>query len=235
MRVDERHGDVAALWLRPADARAALALAHGAGADMRHAFLEGIARRLCERGVATLRFQFPYSEAGRRGPNPAPVLQATVRAALACAAERAEGLPLFAGGKSMGGRMTSLLAAQEPVPARGLVFFGFPLHGAGKPPSTERAAHLAKLELPLLFLQGSRDKLADLGLLRPLVAQLGAHARLHVVEDADHGFHVPKRSGRNDADVLDELADVVGEFVDASRDDARSQAAPRTGGSPPGP
>ncbi|MBW2313534.1 MAG: dienelactone hydrolase family protein [Deltaproteobacteria bacterium] len=212
--VDERSGEVSARLVRPADAHALLVLAHGAGADMNHAFMESIARRLADRSLATFRFQFPYTEAGRRGPNPGPVLRATVRAALAAGAGAAPGLPLIAAGKSMGGRMTSLLAADEAIDARGIVFFGFPLHAAGKPPSTERGEHLARVGLPMLFLQGTRDKLADLALLEPLVAGLGAKTTLHRVEGGDHGFHVLKRSGRNDAEVLDELADTTRDFVE---------------------
>jgi predicted alpha/beta-hydrolase family hydrolase len=213
-RVGERIGEVSARLLLPRDARALVVLAHGAGADMNHPFMEGIAARLARRGLATFRFQFPYAEAGRRSPSPGPVLRATVRAALAAGAEAAPGLPCVAAGKSMGGRMTSLLAADEEVDALGIVFFGFPLHGAGKPPTIERGEHLAQVGLPMLFLQGTRDKLADLTLLEPLVAKLEPKATLHRVEGADHGFHVPKRSGRSDADVLDELADATRAFVD---------------------
>ena len=212
--VGPRIGEVSARLVRPADARALLVLAHGAGADMNHAFLEGIAARLGERGLATFRFQFPYAEAGRRSPSPGPVLRATVRAALAAGTEAAPGLPRVAAGKSMGGRMTSLLAADEGIDARGIVFFGFPLHGAGKPPSTERGLHLADVGLPMLFLQGTRDKLADLALLEPLVSGLGPATHLRRIEGADHGFHVPKRSGRSDAEVLDELADATRDFVE---------------------
>lgn len=212
--VDERHGEVSALWLRPRGAVAALAFAHGAGADMNHTFMEAAAHALAERDVATLRYQFPYSEAGRRAPNPAKTLTATVRAAVERAHALADGLPLLAGGKSMGGRMTSLRAAEEPLPVRGLVFFGFPLHAAGKPPSTDRAEHLAGLDCPLLFLQGSRDKLASLELLEPLVSGLGRRARLHVIDQADHGFKVPNRTGRNAEDVIDELAETTRQFID---------------------
>lgn len=213
-RVGERIGEVSARLLLPREARALVVLAHGAGADMNHPFLEGIAARLAHRGLATFRFQFPYAEAGRRSPNPAPVLRATVRAALSAGREAAPGLPLVAAGKSMGGRMTSLLAADEEIDALGIVFFGFPLHGAGTPPSTERGEHLAQVGLPMLFLQGTRDKLADLSLLEPLVAKLEPAATLHTIDGADHGFHVPKRSGRTDEDVLDELADATRAFVD---------------------
>lgn len=209
LRATESRGDVSALLRRPRDARGCLVLAHGAGADMRHAFMEALSDVLASRAIATLRFQFPYSERGRRSPDPRPVLLATVRAALATAAKEASDLPLLAGGKSMGGRMYSLAAAEAPLPqVRGLVFFGFPLHAAGHP-SAERGDHLEKLSIPLLFLQGTRDKLADLALLRPLCRKLGGRAMLHVVEGGDHSFHVPKRSGRSDAEVLEELADAT--------------------------
>lgn len=201
-------GEVGALLLRPERARWLLVLAHGAGADMHHAFLEGAARALVQQGIASLRYQFPYTEKGKRRPDPRPLLLATVRSALAAAAEVADGLPILAGGKSMGGRMTSLAAAEAPLPGvRGIVFFGFPLHPAGKAEAAdERAAHLHHVDVPMLFLQGTRDRLADLELLRPLHAKLGQRASLHVVEDADHGFHVPKRTGRSDADILADLA-----------------------------
>jgi predicted alpha/beta-hydrolase family hydrolase len=173
---------------------------------MRHAFLEAIAAALAQRGVATLRFEFPYAAAGARRPDPRPVLIETVAAAAAEAGRLAGGLPLFAGGKSMGGRMTSHAAAEGRLDTvRGIVFLGFPLHPAGKP-GHERAEHLARVAQPMLFLQGTRDALADLSLLRPICERLGPRARLHAIEGADHGFHVPKRSGRSDADVIDELA-----------------------------
>jgi uncharacterized protein len=188
---------------RPHDAWCLFVLAHGAGAGMRHPFLESLARALADEGVATLRYEFPYLEQGKRRIDPAPVLHARVREAVTAAAK--EQLPLFAGGKSMGGRMTSQAQALEPLPGvRGLAFVGFPLHPAGKP-GTERAAHLRDVRLPMLFLQGSRDDLADLALLRPVVEAL-SRATLHVVDDADHSFHVRKQSGRGDAEVLVELA-----------------------------
>jgi len=205
---------VSALWLRPDAAHAALALAHGAGAGMRHAFLESIAARLAERGVATLRYQFPYMEQGMRRPDPPARLVACVRAALHCAAKQAGGLPLFAGGKSLGGRMTSTAAAQSPLAGvRGLVFLGFPLHATGQSGS-ERGAHLREVGVPMLFLQGTRDPLADLELVKPLCASLGARATLHVVEGGDHSFHVLKRSGRSDEEVQDELADTIVRWMD---------------------
>ena len=208
-------GQVSARLLEPPDATAMLVLGHGAGAGMRHRFMEEIATALAVRRVTTLRYQFPYIEAGRRAPDRAPRLVATVRAAVETATELAEtkGLPLFAGGKSMGGRMTSTAAAEAPLAGiRGLVFFGFPLHAAGKP-STGRGDHLADVERPMLFLQGSRDRLADLDLLRSVLEEVAPAPRLHVVEDADHGFHVLKRSGRTDADVIDELAGVATDWM----------------------
>jgi predicted alpha/beta-hydrolase family hydrolase len=201
--------------VRPADARALLVLGHGAGTGMRHAFMESLAQRLADRRAATLRYQFPYTEAGSRRPDPQPVLLATVRAAVAAAAREAEDLPRFAGGKSMGGRMTSLAASREPLDGvRGLVFVGFPLHPAGKP-ATERGDHLDAVDLPMLFLQGTRDALADLDYLRPVTARLGGRAMVHEVDDADHAFHVRKRSGRDDDAVLDELASTAAAWMEA--------------------
>jgi predicted alpha/beta-hydrolase family hydrolase len=202
-------GEVAALLARPDDASCLLVLAHGAGADMNHRSMVAIAGALAEHRITTFRFQFPYTEQGKRAPSPRPILIATVRAAIAAATECAEGLPLLAGGKSMGGRMTSLAAAQEPLSGvKGIVFFGFPLHPAGKP-SVERGDHLAKVAEPMLFLQGTRDKLADLDLLRPVCQSLADRATLHVVDGADHSFQVLKRSGRSDQEVLEELAHAV--------------------------
>lgn len=198
---------VSGLWLRPAKARACLALAHGAGVGMAHKSMAALAEELAERGVATLRYQFPYMERGSRRPDPPAVAQAAVRAACARAAGLARGLPLFAGGRSFGGRMTSQAEAAAPLPGvRGLVFFAFPLHPAGKP-SVSRAEHLAKVEVPMLFLQGTRDALAELKLLEPAVGALGARARLVLAPDADHAFHVPAKSGRSDRDVLAHLLD----------------------------
>jgi hypothetical protein len=198
---------VSGLWLRPAKARACLALAHGAGVGMAHKSMAALAEGLAERGVATLRYQFPYMERGSRRPDPPAVAEAAVRAACARAAGLARGLPLFAGGRSFGGRMTSQAEAAAPLPGvRGLVFFAFPLHPAGKP-SVSRAEHLAKVEVPMLFLQGTRDALAELKLLEPAVGALGARARLVLAPDADHAFHVPAKSGRSDREVLAHLLD----------------------------
>ena len=199
------------LLLRPPGAEALLVLAHGAGAGMRHPFLQGVADALAGHRVATLRYQFPYMNAGGRGsrPDPPAVAAAAVRAAVAAAAEHAPDLPLFAGGKSFGGRMTSTAAADAPLePVRGLVFLGFPLHAAGRP-GTARAAHLAHVTVPMLFLQGTRDPLAALDLLRPVCDHLGARATLHVVDGADHSFGVLKRSGRSNAEVLAEIAAAI--------------------------
>src|SRR5438477_12113646 len=202
----EGAGEVSALLLRPARAWWLLARAHGAGAGMRHPFMAKLAEELASVGVATLRYQFPYMEQRRRVPDKPAVLTATVRAAVRAAAEAAPGLLLLAGGKSMGGRMTSQAAAEGPLEGvRGLVFFGFPLHPP-KQPGTKRAEHLAKVTVPMLFLQGTRDELADLKLLRPVCAKLGPRVTLHIIETADHSFHVLKKSGRSDAELLRELA-----------------------------
>ena len=201
--------EVSALLRSPERPRALYVLAHGAGAGMRHAFMEAMALRLQSRGIATLRYQFPYVERGTRKIDPEPLLLATVRAAVAMGRAEAGGVPLVAGGKSMGGRMTSRAAAAEPLAGvSGLAFLGFPLHPAGQP-GVSRAEHLAKVSLPMLFLQGTRDALADLALLRPVVERLGNRATLRVIEHADHMFHVLKKSGRTDEQVLDELADTV--------------------------
>jgi predicted alpha/beta-hydrolase family hydrolase len=181
---------------------------------MRHAFMEGVSARLVAAGIATFRYQFPYMEQGRRAPDPPGLLTATVRAALDAAAKAAPELALFAGGKSLGGRMTSTAASQRPLAGvRGLVFFGFPLHAAGRP-GRARAEHLRDVDLPMLFLQGTRDPLADLGELNPVLSELGDRAQLQVVDGGDHSFHVLKRSGRTDAEVLDELCARVAKWID---------------------
>jgi len=206
---DVRVDAVSGLLLRPADARLLYVLAHGAGAGMRHPFLEAISQRLAEQGIATLRYQFRYMEQRSRRPDPPAVAAATVRAAVAEAARLAPGLPLVAGGKSFGGRMTSTAQAEEPLPGlRGLVFLGFPLHPPGRP-DDKRAEHLARVTIPMLFLQGTRDEFADLELLRPVVKRLGDRAALHLVESGDHSFKVPKKSGRSEGDVMGELARAI--------------------------
>ncbi|HXG43998.1 MAG TPA: alpha/beta family hydrolase [Gemmatimonadales bacterium] len=200
------------LLLRPAGAFALLVLAHGAGAGMSHPFLAALAEALAHSGVATLRYQFPYLERGGGRPDPPAVLVRRVRAAAAFA--RSEGgLPLFAGGKSLGGRMTSTAQAEEPLPqVRGLVFYGFPLHPPGKP-GVGRAEHLDRVAVPMLFLQGTRDALADPGLLREVTGRLGPRATLHEVEGADHAFAVLRRSGRTAEEVMQELAGTTADWM----------------------
>jgi len=210
-------GKVSGLLLAPAKARAIYVLAHGAGAGMEHPFMENAAHGLAERGIATLRYQFPYMERGTRRVDSPGVAQGTVRAAVGEAARRLPGVALYAGGKSFGGRMTSQAQAEAPLDGvRGLAFLGFPLHAAGKP-ADARGAHLADVRVPLLFLQGSRDDLASLELLRPLVEKLGARATLAVFEGADHSFHVPAKSGRTDSGVMDEMLDTLAAWIDAAR------------------
>jgi uncharacterized protein len=205
-------GQVSAVLVRPQAARACYVLAHGAGAGMAHRFMEEVAAGLADRGMATLRYQFPYMEKGSKRPDAPAVAHAAVRAAVAEAARRCADLPLLAGGKSFGGRMTSQAQAIKPLPGvRGLVFLGFPLHPAGKP-ATDRATHLSDVLIPMLFVQGTQDKLAEPALIGPVVAALGS-ATLHEVEAADHAFHVPARSGRNDREVMTEILDTIAAWV----------------------
>jgi len=202
-------GAVSGILRRPPDAWLMYVLAHGAGAGMRHLFLEAVSASLGARGVATLRYQFPYMEAGRKRPDAPAVLEATVRAAVARARDLAPGLGIIAGGKSLGGRMTSAAAAEQALPGvGGLVFLGFPLHPPGRP-GTSRADHLGRVDLPLLFLQGSRDDFARLDLITDVCEELGVNATLQVVEDADHSFAVHRRSGRTRDEVIDELAQAI--------------------------
>ena len=215
VRVSDSVGEVEALLLRPEDAKWLLVFAHGAGAGMHHPFMAQLADEFAGSGVATFRYQFPYMQRQGKRPDPPAVVMSTVRAAITAASEAAAGLPLLAGGKSFGGRMTSVAVADErsaATPAiaslRGLLFVGFPLHPAGRP-GTQRAEHLARVRIPMLFLQGSRDSLADLVLLRPVCDRLMPLSTLHVVDGADHSFHVPKRCERTNADVLAELARTV--------------------------
>jgi len=192
---------------------ACLVLAHGAGAGMRHPFLEAVATALAARRIGTLRYQFRYMERGSRAPDPPKVAQAVVRAAVAVAAGAAAGVPLFAGGKSFGARMTSQAQAETPLPGiRGLVFLGFPLHAPGRP-SDERGRHLLEVKVPMLFLQGTRDTFAELPLLRGLVDRLGQRATLELIDDGDHSFHVPARGGRKDSEVLDSMMDVAAAWI----------------------
>jgi predicted alpha/beta-hydrolase family hydrolase len=212
IRINETQ-TVSGLWLAPKDARACLVLAHGAGAGMNHKAMAAIADGLGDRKIATLRYQFGYMERGEKRPDPPAKAHAAVRAAVAQAATLAPKLPLYAGGKSFGGRMTSQAQAQTPLPGvRGLVFFAFPLHPAGKP-ATDRADHLAAVTLPMLFLQGTRDALAEIDLLRPVAKQLGKRATLSLADEADHSFHVPAKTGRKDADVLAALLDAAAEWM----------------------
>ena len=205
---------VSGLLQVPQKARAAYVMAHGAGAGMTHAFMTAIAEGLAERGIATLRFQFLYMEQGARRPDPPKLAHAAVRAAAGEALRHLPGVPLFAGGKSFGGRMTSQAQAAAPLPGvRGLVFLGFPLHPSGKP-SIDRAKHLSEVDVPMLFLQGTRDELADLALLEPVCGELGSRATLKLFQHADHSFHVPARSGRKDPEVRNELLDTMVAWLD---------------------
>jgi predicted alpha/beta-hydrolase family hydrolase len=205
---------VSALLLRPTSSRFLFVVAHGAGAGMRHPFLESLAQHLAARDVATLRYQFPYMETRQKRPDPPAIATAAVRAAVAAAREAAPGLPIVAGGKSFGGRMTSTAAAAEPLPGvRGIVFLGFPLHPPGRP-STTRAEHLERVGAPMLFLQGTRDVFAAPQLLQPVVQRLADRATLQLIEGGDHSFHVLKRSGRTDVDVLEELATAIADWGD---------------------
>src|SRR5262245_48091165 len=210
---DRAKGPVSALLQRPSDARYMYVLAHGAGADMRHHFMQSMADELERVGVATLRFNFPYTEQGRSGPDPQPILEAYVRSACAEARELAPDLPLFAGGKSMGGRMTSNAAAHEPLPGvRGIIFLGFPLH-APKKPALVRADHLKDVDIPMLFLQGTRDDLADIALIREVISGLGERATLFEIEGGDHSFEVRKSTGRTSSEVRSEMAAVIAEWM----------------------
>jgi uncharacterized protein len=204
---------VSGLLLVPVAARAGYVLAHGAGAGMSHPFMTAAAEQLADRGIATLRYNFPYMEQGSRRPDQPPIAHATVRAAVAEAARHLPGMPLFAGGKSFGGRMTSQAQAEAPLPGvTGLVFLGFPLHPA-KRQSLDRAQHLANVRVPMLFLQGARDALADHDLVAQVVAGLGSRATLTTIPDADHSFHVPTRTGRTDAQVLAEVCDAIAAWM----------------------
>jgi len=210
----ERIGMVSAILVRPKDARACYVLAHGAGADMRHSFMEKVAEGLANRGIATFRFNFPYMEKKLGRPDQPAVAHATIRAAVAEAARLCPGVTLVAGGKSFGGRMTSQAQSKAALPdVKGLAFLGFPLH-ADKKPSSERAEHLAGIAIPMLFLQGTRDGLADLGYLKPVIAALGAKATLHEVEGGDHSFAVLKKSGRTNDEALTEVLDALAAWID---------------------
>jgi predicted alpha/beta-hydrolase family hydrolase len=211
---------VSGLLQAPPEARACYVMAHGAGAGMAHPFMAAMANGLAERGVATLRYQFPYMEQGSKRPDTPKLAQSTVRAAVAEASRLLPELALFAGGKSFGGRMTSQAQAASPLSGvRGLVFLGFPLHPAGRP-SDERGKHLFAVQIPMLFMQGTRDQLADLQLLQALVGQLGVRATLKLFQDADHSFHVPARTGRKDSEIMAEMSDALADWL--------GKAIPRT-------
>jgi predicted alpha/beta-hydrolase family hydrolase len=204
---------VSALLIRPADAKALYLFAHGAGAGITHKSMDSNAQGLAARGIATLRYQFPYMEKGSKRPDPPRIAHRAVRAAAAEAARLAGDLPLFAGGRSFGGRMTSQAQADEPLSGvRGLAFIGFPLHPAGKP-AIERAEHLARVQVPMLFVSGARDALAEMDLLKPVIEDLGNRATLHVVADADHSLKVPARSGRTPAEAEAEALDVIAAWM----------------------
>lgn len=204
---------VSAILVAPAVTRALYVFAHGAGAGMTHPFMADVATGLAERGIATFRYQFPYMERSTRRPDPPTMAHATVRAAVAEAMRTMPGVPLFAGGKSFGGRMTSQAQATSPLQGvSGLAFVGFPLHPAGKP-SVERANHLFDVKVPMLFLQGTRDTLAEPALLEPVVTKLGERSTLVMLEHADHAFHVPRSSGRTDGQVMDALLDALAAWM----------------------
>lgn len=210
-------GEVSGIYVRPKDAKWLLVFAHGAGAGIHHKFMKNAAEKLAEHGIATFRFNFPYMEKGKRSPDPQPILKKTIRSAVETAFGLASGLPLIAGGKSLGGRMTSMAASENQLPdVRGIVFFGFPLHAPGKP-SADRADHLKEVKLPMLFLQGTRDNLADLSLLKPVCQKLGDIATLRIVEGGDHSFHLPKSAGKTDEEVINELAEIVSKWSEELR------------------
>lgn len=213
INVSEKYGDVSGILMLPDEAKCFLLLAHGAGAGMTHSFMERMAQNLADLHIATLRYNFPYTEKNSKRPDPAPVLLQTVKAAYTAAQKYAKGLPVFAGGKSMGGRMTSTAVSKNLLPeVKGIIFFGFPLHAPGQP-SNHRAEHLYQVQEPMLFLQGTKDKLADLNLLQPVIDTLKERATLYIVEGADHSFHLPKSAGKNDDDVLKELAGEVKKWI----------------------
>jgi predicted alpha/beta-hydrolase family hydrolase len=219
---------VSAIWQSPSSAEACFVLGHGAGAGMEHPFMVAVASELAERGIATLRYQFPYMERRSKRPDPPARCHATVRAACGEAARIAPELPLIAGGKSFGGRMTSQAQAASPLPAvHGLAFLGFPLHRPGQPSDT-RAKHLFDVQIPMLFLQGTRDEFARMELIEPLIERLGARATLRRLADADHSFHVPARSGRTDRDVRAEALDALVHWLHAMVGEGRQGAGPRS-------
>jgi predicted alpha/beta-hydrolase family hydrolase len=209
-------GEVSGIIYQPEKQKAFYVFAHGAGAGMNHSFMEKVAGYFADEGVGTMRFNFPYKEKGKKGPDPAPILMETIRSAVKTALKYSGDDPLFAGGKSMGGRMTSMAASDSEKEGmekvKGIIFFGFPLHAPGKP-SNDRAEHLYKIKIPMLFLQGTNDKLANLELLKPVIKTIGRKAELHIIEDGDHSFHVPKSSGKNDEVILKELVTTAAGWI----------------------
>ena len=202
------------LLVAPPHARVLYVLAHGAGAGMKHPFLDRIAQTLASKSIATFRYEFPYMQSGKSRPDPPAVAEAAVRQAVVEAARVAPGVPIIAGGKSFGGRMTSQAQSSQPMPGvRGLVFLGFPLHPPGRP-GISRAEHLTSVDVPMLFLQGTRDEFATLDLLRGVVQPLGSRATLHLIEEGDHSFKVPKRTGKTERDILEELATTIQQWAD---------------------
>ncbi|HVO73491.1 MAG TPA: alpha/beta family hydrolase [Ignavibacteriaceae bacterium] len=205
-------GNVSAIIYEPREAKAVLVLAHGAGAGMNHPFMESLASKIAEKGIAVLRYNFAYIENKKRSPDPPNILMTAVKSAVLKAGELYK-LPVFAGGKSLGGRMTSNAASKNMLPeVKGIIFFGFPLHAPGKP-SNERAEHLYNVNAPMLFIQGTRDKLAELSLLNPVIKKIGDKASIHIIEGADHSFHVPRSLGKSDEEVLDEIAGTAKEWI----------------------
>ena len=206
-------GEVSAIYKRPQNAKWLLVFAHGAGVGINHSFMETAAIKLADHGIATFRFNFPYMEKGKKAPDPQLILKKTIRSAIDKASEICNDLPLISGGKSLGGRMTSIAASENSLPGvRSLVFFGFPLHAPGKE-SVERADHLKNVHVPMLFLQGTRDRLANLDLLKPVCQKLGNKATLYIMEGGDHSFHLPKSAGKSDEEVISELAMVVSKWM----------------------
>lgn len=214
IKVSEKIGEVSGLLYTTEKPKAAMLFAHGAGAGMNNKFMESVSSKLAEEGIATLRFNFPYMEKGKKVPDTKPVCTETISKAAEKAEKLVPGVPLFAGGKSFGGRMTSTAASEDKIPqVKGIIFFGFPLHPPGKP-SNDRAEHLYKVNQPMLFLQGSRDALADLKLLKPVIKKIGKTANLFVVDDADHSFHVPKGNKLKDSEVIDLLCSEVRKWIE---------------------
>lgn len=212
-KVSENIGEVSAIFSSPKNPKAIFVFAHGAGAGMNHKFMEEISSKLVNFDIAVFRYQFPYMEKGKRSPDYPNVLLKTVQSAVEKAESIYKGLPIFAGGKSLGGRMTSTVASKNLIPQiKGIIFFGFPLHAPGKP-SSDRAEHLYEVKVPMLFLQGTRDKLADLNLLKPVIKKIGRKASLKIIEGADHSFHVLKSFKKSDSEIIEELSELASSWM----------------------